>query len=53
MQRAAKEGVGGLVAYDWLHNSGAGYRCIGLALARMIDKEDLTAKSPVPTAQAQ
>jgi len=53
MQRAAKEGVGGLVAYDGLHNSGAGYRCIGLALARMIDKEDLTAKSPVPTAQAQ
>jgi acyl-CoA thioesterase-1 len=37
MQRAQASGVGGLVALDGLHNSGDGYRCIGQALARMID----------------
>ena len=39
MQRAHAEGVQGLVAWDGLHNSAAGYRCIGIALARMIDGE--------------
>lgn len=39
MQRAHAEGVTGLVAWDGLHNSAAGYRCIGLALARMIDAD--------------
>ena len=39
MRRARKEGVGGLVAFDGLHNSGDGYLCIGRALARMIDRE--------------
>jgi len=38
MRRARKEGVGGLVAFDGLHNSGDGYLCIGRALARMIDR---------------
>ena len=38
MKRAAAGGVTGLVAFDGLHNSGAGYRCIGIALARMIDR---------------
>jgi len=38
MQRAAEAGVRGLVGIDGLHNSGAGYRCVGLALARMIDE---------------
>jgi acyl-CoA thioesterase I len=37
MQRAHASGVGGLVAFDGLHNSGDGYLCIGRALARMID----------------
>ena len=37
MQLAQAKGVRGLVALDGLHNSAAGYRCIGLALARMID----------------
>jgi lysophospholipase L1-like esterase len=37
MQRAQAKGVKGLVAWDGLHNSAAGYRCIGLTLARMID----------------
>lgn len=46
MQRAAKEGVGGLLAVDRLHNSAAGYRCVGLALARMIDAHDAAVKSP-------
>ncbi|HZP79719.1 MAG TPA: GDSL-type esterase/lipase family protein [Pseudolabrys sp.] len=36
MQTASTRGVEGLVAFDGLHNSGEGYRCIGLALARMI-----------------
>jgi hypothetical protein len=44
MRRAAEEGVRGLVGVDGLHNSGAGYRCVGLALARMID--DATANGP-------
>jgi acyl-CoA thioesterase-1 len=39
MQRAKKNEVGGLVAFDGLHNSGDGYRCIGQALARMINDE--------------
>jgi len=46
MKRAHENGVGGLVAWDGLHNSGAGYRCIGLALARMIDK---SARDTAPT----
>lgn len=46
MQRAAEEGVRGLVGIDGLHNSGAGYRCIGLALARTIDPPEAAAKSP-------
>ena len=37
MQRARAAGVKGLVFWDGLHNSAAGYRCIGIALARMID----------------
>lgn len=37
MQRAHAQGVKGLVSWDGLHNSAAGYRCIGIALARMID----------------
>jgi acyl-CoA thioesterase I len=37
MQVARAKGVRGLVAWDGLHNSAAGYRCIGFALARMID----------------
>ncbi len=44
MRRAAEQGVSGLVGMDGLHNSGAGYRCIGLALARKID--DATANNP-------
>ena len=39
MQRAQAQGVKGLVAIDGLHNSAAGYRCIGIALARMIDAD--------------
>jgi len=38
MKHAIDDGVHGLVAWDGLHNSGAGYRCIGRALARMIDQ---------------
>jgi len=37
MRRALADGVIGLVSWDGLHNSAAGYRCIGAALARMID----------------
>jgi len=37
MRRAIAKGIGGLVFLDGLHNSGDGYRCIGRALARMID----------------
>lgn len=39
MKRAIKGGATGLVGFDGLHNSGAGYRCLGLALARLIDRE--------------
>jgi acyl-CoA thioesterase-1 len=39
MRAAVEGGVGGLVAFDRLHNSGAGYRCVGLALARMIERD--------------
>jgi acyl-CoA thioesterase-1 len=37
MKRAIDAGVGGLVAWDGLHNSAAGYACVGVALAQMID----------------
>ena len=37
MKQAIKGGVGGLVSWDGLHNSGAGYRCIGLALVDMLE----------------
>jgi acyl-CoA thioesterase I len=37
MKRAIDSGVTGLVAWDGLHNSAAGYACIGIALAQMID----------------
>ncbi len=39
MKQVAKNGADDLVGWDGLHNSGAGYRCIGVALARMIDRE--------------
>jgi lysophospholipase L1-like esterase len=37
MKRAIDAGVTGLVSWDGLHNSTAGYACVGVALARMID----------------
>jgi acyl-CoA thioesterase I len=37
MKRAIDAGVGGLVAWDGLHNSAEGYMCVGVALAQMID----------------
>jgi acyl-CoA thioesterase I len=37
MKRAIEAGVKGLVSWDGLHNSAEGYKCVGLALARMID----------------
>jgi len=37
MKRAIDAGVTGLVWWDGLHNSAAGYACVGIALARMID----------------
>jgi acyl-CoA thioesterase-1 len=37
MKRAIDAGVGGLVAWDGLHNSATGYACVGIALAQMID----------------
>jgi acyl-CoA thioesterase-1 len=37
MKRAIEAGVGGLVSWDGLHNSAEGYKCVGLALAQMID----------------
>jgi lysophospholipase L1-like esterase len=37
MKRAIESGVKGLVWWDGLHNSTEGYRCVGLALAQMID----------------
>jgi acyl-CoA thioesterase-1 len=43
MRRAAEGGVKGLVGFDSLHNSGAGYRCVGLALARLIERDSALA----------
>jgi acyl-CoA thioesterase I len=37
MKRAVDSGVTGLVSWDGLHNSAAGYACVGIALAQMID----------------
>jgi acyl-CoA thioesterase I len=37
MKRAIEGGVSGLVSWDGLHNSAEGYRCVGIALAQMID----------------
>jgi lysophospholipase L1-like esterase len=37
MQRAVDNGVKGLVLWDGLHNSAEGHKCVGLALAQMID----------------
>jgi acyl-CoA thioesterase-1 len=37
MKRAIDGGVGGLVWWDGLHNSTEGHKCIGVALAQMID----------------
>lgn len=37
MKRAIDAGVGGLVAWDGLHNSATGYACVGIALAQMIN----------------
>jgi acyl-CoA thioesterase I len=37
MKRAIEAGVKGLVWWDGLHNSPEGYKCVGLALAQMID----------------
>lgn len=37
MKRAIEAGVKGLLWWDGLHNSTEGYKCVGLALAQMID----------------
>jgi len=37
MKRAIEGGVTGLVWWDGLHNSAEGHKCIGVALAQMID----------------
>jgi acyl-CoA thioesterase I len=37
MRRAIEGGVKGLVLWDGLHNSAEGHRCVGVALAQMID----------------
>jgi hypothetical protein len=37
MKRAVDGGVKGLVLWDGLHNSAEGNKCIGVALAQMID----------------
>jgi lysophospholipase L1-like esterase len=37
MKRAIEAGVKGLVSWDGLHNSAEGYKCIGVALAQMVD----------------
>jgi len=37
MKRAIDAGTSGLVSWDGLHNSAEGYKCVGLALAQMID----------------
>jgi acyl-CoA thioesterase I len=39
MKRAIEGGVTGLVAWDGLHNSAEGYKCVGLALGQMIDAQ--------------
>lgn len=37
MQRAIEGGVKGLVLWDGLHNTSEGHKCVGVALAQMID----------------
>jgi lysophospholipase L1-like esterase len=37
MKRAIEADVTGLNSWDGLHNSAEGYKCVGLALAQMID----------------
>lgn len=37
MRRAIEAGVKGLVLWDGLHNSAEGHKCVGVALAQMID----------------
>ena len=37
MKRAIEAGVRGLIWWDGLHNSAEGHKCIGIALAQMID----------------
>lgn len=37
MKRAIDGGTSGLVSWDGLHNSSEGYKCMGMALAQMID----------------
>lgn len=37
MKRAIEAGVKGLILWDGLHNSEDGHKCIGIALAQMID----------------
>jgi acyl-CoA thioesterase-1 len=37
MKRATEAGVKGLVWWDGLHNSAEGHKCVGVALAQMID----------------
>ena len=37
MKRASEAGVKGLVWWDGLHNSAEGHKCVGVALAQMID----------------
>jgi acyl-CoA thioesterase I len=37
MKRAIEAGVKGLVGWDGLHNSAEGHKCIGIALAQMIN----------------
>ena len=37
MKRASEAGIRGLIWWDGLHNSVEGHKCIGAALAQMID----------------
>jgi lysophospholipase L1-like esterase len=37
MRRAIEAGVKGLVLWDGLHNTAEGHKCVGIALAQMID----------------
>jgi hypothetical protein len=37
MKRAVDGGVRGLVGWDGLHKSAEGHKCVGIALAQMID----------------